>query len=124
VPAYPWGGHVVELIYVFDHPVIPTGSKVKGSVTQVDGASRKKRALAIANGNFSPLRTAHLDFDTLVLKDGTRLPSISYSPHLLSTASKAIITTISRQGRPEVPTWPEEPCAVARILGWWAPSSV
>ncbi len=70
----PVEGHILEPIYVFDHLVIPTGSKVQGRVTQVDSASRKKRALAIANGNFSPIRTAHLDFDTLVLKDGTRLP--------------------------------------------------
>jgi hypothetical protein len=70
----PVEGHILEPIYVFDHLVIPTGSKVQGRVTQVDGASRRKRALAIANGNFSPIRTAHLDFDTLVLKDGTKLP--------------------------------------------------
>lgn len=66
-------GHVLEPIYVFDHLVIPAGSKVKGRVTEVEGVSRKRRALAIANGDFTPLRTAHFDFNTLVLKDGTHL---------------------------------------------------
>ena len=69
----PVEAHVVDPIFVFDHMVIPTGSQVLGRVTQVESASRKQRGLAIANGNFSPLRKAHVDFDTLVLKDGTRL---------------------------------------------------
>jgi len=67
-------GQVIEPVYVFDHLMIPTGSKVEGRVTEVEGVSRKRRALAIANGDFIPIRTAHFDFDTLVLEDGTRLP--------------------------------------------------
>ena len=69
----PVEAHVVDPIFVFDHMVIPAGSQVLGRVTQVESASRKQRGLAIANGNFSPIRKAHVDFDTLVLKDGTRL---------------------------------------------------
>jgi hypothetical protein len=68
----PVEAHVVDPIFVFDHMVIPTGTQVLGRVTQVENASRKRRGLAVANGNFSPLRKAHVDFDTLVLKDGTR----------------------------------------------------
>lgn len=70
----PVEGRVVEPVYVFDHLVIPAGSEILGHVTQVDNASRKRRALAMANGNFSPIRKAHLEFDTLVLNDGTRIP--------------------------------------------------
>ena len=40
----------------------------------MDELSRKQRALTIANGDFTPLRKAHLGFDTLVLKDGRQLP--------------------------------------------------
>ncbi len=69
----PVEAHVVDPVFVFDHMVIPTGSQVLGRVTQVESASRKQRGLAIANGNFSPMRKARVDFDTLVLKDGTRL---------------------------------------------------
>ncbi len=67
-------GRIVEPIYVFDRMVIPAGSQILGRVASVESVSRGRRALAIANGDFTPLRQAHVDFDTLVLKDGTRLP--------------------------------------------------
>ena len=70
----PVEGKVVENVYVFDHLVIPAGSRVMGQVTKVDNAPRKERALAIANGNFTPLRHAHVDFNTLVEADGKRIP--------------------------------------------------
>lgn len=65
---------MVENVYVFDYLVIPAGSRVMGQVTKVDNAPRKQRALAIGNGNFTPLRHAHVDFNTLVEADGTHLP--------------------------------------------------
>ena len=70
----PVEGKVVENVYVFDHLVIPAGSRVIGQVTKVENAPRKERALAIANGNFTPLREAHIDFNTLVEADGKRIP--------------------------------------------------
>ncbi len=70
----PVEGKVVENVYVFDHLVIPAGSRVMGQVTKVDSAPRKQRALAIANGNFTPLRHAQVDFNTLVEADGKRIP--------------------------------------------------
>ena len=54
--------------------MIPAGATVLGSVSRVTPISRKRRALDIANGDFTPHRTAQLSFNTLVLKDGTRLP--------------------------------------------------
>src|ERR1039458_2320155 len=59
----PVEGKVAESVYVFDHLVIPAGSRVIGQVTKVDNAPKKQRALAIANGNFTPLRKAHVDFN-------------------------------------------------------------
>jgi hypothetical protein len=70
----PVEGKVVDNVYVFDHLVIPAGSRVMGQVTKVDNAPHKERALAIANGNFTPLRQAHVDFNTLVEADGKRIP--------------------------------------------------
>ena len=72
-PGVPVEARVVDPIFVFDHLVIPNGSHVLGRVAKVESATRKKRGLAIANGNFSPLRKADVDFDTLILTDGTRL---------------------------------------------------
>src|SRR5579863_8759674 len=57
----PVEGKVVDNVYVFDHLVIPAGSRVVGQVIKVDSAPKKQRALAIANGNFTPLRKAHVD---------------------------------------------------------------
>ena len=65
---------MAENVYVFDHLVIPAGSRVTGQVTKVDNAPRKQRALAIANGDFTPLRHAHVDFNTLVGPGGKRIP--------------------------------------------------
>ena len=79
-------GRVVDPIYVFDHLVIPAKTQVLGHVARVEGVSRGRRALAIANGDFTPLRKAHVDFDTLVLKDGRRLP----------------LQTVVSQGMPDV----------------------
>ncbi len=70
----PVEGKVVENVYVFDHLVIPAGSRVMGQVTKVDNAPHKERALAIANGNFTPLRQAHVDFNTLVGANGEHIP--------------------------------------------------
>ena len=70
----PVEGKIAENVYVFDHLVIPAGSRVLGQVTKVDSAPRKERALAIANGNFTPLRHARVDFNTLVESDGKRVP--------------------------------------------------
>jgi len=67
-------GRTVEPIYVFDHLVIPGGSRVEGRVSKVEGLSLKRRTLTIANGDFTPYRKPYLDFDTLVLEDGSRLP--------------------------------------------------
>ena len=70
----PVEGKVVENVYVFDRLVIPAGSRVMGQVTKVDTAPRKERALAIANGNFTPLRQARVDFNMLVGADGKHIP--------------------------------------------------
>jgi hypothetical protein len=70
----PVEGHIVEPIYVFDRMALPAATRVVGRVSSIEPLSRKRRALAIANGDFTPLRKAHVDFDTLVLKDGTRIP--------------------------------------------------
>jgi type IV secretory pathway VirB10-like protein len=70
----PVEGKVADNVYVFDHLVVPAGSRVMGQVTKVDNAPRKDRALAFANGNFTPLRQAQVDFNTLVEADGKRIP--------------------------------------------------
>jgi hypothetical protein len=47
---------------------------VLGHVTAVKDAPRKERVQAIMQGNFSPLRSAQVEFDTLVLGNGQHIP--------------------------------------------------
>jgi hypothetical protein len=67
-------GRLAEPIYVFDRMVIPAGTQVLGRVASIEPVSRGRRTMAILNGDFTPLRKAHVDFDTLVTKDGTKIP--------------------------------------------------
>jgi hypothetical protein len=69
---------VVEPVYSFDHLVIPVGTVVTGRVTEVKSVGRRRRAQAIMDGDFTPLREAKIEFDQLLLKD--------HSPLLLQTS--------------------------------------
>ena len=77
----PVEGVLLQPVYAFDRVVAPAGSKVLGHVTEVKGVSKKQRAQAMLQGDFTPLRTAKVEFDTLVLKDGRKIPiKTSVSP--------------------------------------------
>jgi len=67
-------GILLQPIYAFDRVAVPAGSKVLGHVTKVKDAPRKQRAQAMLQGDFTPLRTAKVEFDTLLLKDGRKIP--------------------------------------------------
>lgn len=84
----PVDGVLEHTIYVYDRPVIPAGSEVLGRVIKVQSASRLRRARAILNGDFTPLRTAEVEFDTLDLKDGRR---ISISTRVMAGAAPSIV---------------------------------
>jgi hypothetical protein len=66
-------GRLVETVYAFDHPVIPAGTVAVGRVTKIGPMSGAKRALAYANGNFSPFHEYAVGFETLTLPDGKHL---------------------------------------------------
>lgn len=70
----PVQGTLVQPVYSFDRIVAPAGSEVLGRITEVRSAPGKKRIEAIMQGNFTPLRSARVGFDTLVLKNGRRIP--------------------------------------------------
>lgn len=70
----PIEGHVVQPVYVFNREVIPAGSTLLGTVTKIDPVSRNKRLEALANGDLTPFHKAHIEFTTLILKGGKRIP--------------------------------------------------
>ena len=70
----PLEGELVQSAYAFDRIVIPAGSLVLGHVTVIKSAARRERVQAIMQGDLSPLRSAQVEFNTLVLKDGRHIP--------------------------------------------------
>jgi hypothetical protein len=64
---------VIEPVYAFDEQVVPAGAEVSGRVARVDLLSKWQRARAMMNGDFTPLRRAQLEFNSLTLPDGRTL---------------------------------------------------
>ena len=67
-------GTVTEPVYAYDRIVIAVGTKVRGHVSQIEIGSKFVRARAYMGGNFSPAKHAVLQFDTLLLDDGSETP--------------------------------------------------
>src|SRR6266404_3540068 len=63
-------GRIAQPVYVLDQVAIPTGTEVLGKVSEVHSVSKHRRFDAMASGDFTPLREAQVEFDTLVLQDG------------------------------------------------------
>ncbi|MHB8755400.1 MAG: hypothetical protein ACYC92_10665 [Candidatus Acidiferrales bacterium] len=70
----PIQAYVTEPIYAFDRVVVPKGSEVDGHITELVAPSKFKRTEAYLNADFSPHRAVQVEFDMLILKDGTRMP--------------------------------------------------
>ncbi len=75
-------GKTLEPIYAFDKLLIPVGTEVQGRVSAIDAVPKKVRTMDAADGNFSPRRNVHVQFDRLVMSDGRRV-------ELRTTASPA-----------------------------------
>jgi len=63
-------GKTTEPVYAFDKLLIPVGTAVNGKVSAIDAVPKKVRTLDAADGNFSPRRNVHVQFDELVMADG------------------------------------------------------
>src|SRR5258708_14222804 len=66
----PVEGKVLEPVFAFDREVVPAGAAVTGKVSQVQPVSKWQRFRAIVNGDFTPLRSASVEFDSVTLPDG------------------------------------------------------
>ncbi len=63
-------GKTMEPIYAFDKLLIPVGTVVNGKVSAIDPVPKMTRTMQAANGNFSPVRKVHVQFDEMVMADG------------------------------------------------------
>ena len=66
-------GKTTEPVYAFDKLLIPTGTVVNGKVSAIDPVPKKVRTLDATDGNFSPKRNVHVQFDELVMADGRHI---------------------------------------------------
>jgi len=63
-------GKTTEPVYAFDKLLVPVGTEVNGKVSAIDAVPKKVRVLQATDGNFSPTRNVHVQFDELVMPDG------------------------------------------------------
>lgn len=63
-------GRTTEPVYAFDKLLIPVGTVVNGKVAAIDRVPKMARTMQAMNGNFSPVRKVHVQFDELVMTDG------------------------------------------------------
>jgi hypothetical protein len=70
----PLRGHIVQPIYAFDKLVVPVGTGVNGTISEIQPVSAGKRTLAALDANLSPPHTIEVTFNELVLADGKRIP--------------------------------------------------
>jgi hypothetical protein len=64
---------LVESVYSHDRIVVPKGVKVLGHVEKLEGISKMSRFGAMIGGDFTPLRDVTLQFDKLILPDGSEM---------------------------------------------------
>ena len=74
IVGQPIHGKTTDPVYAFDKLLIPAGTSVNGKVSAIDPVPKKTRTLEAMDGNFSPVRAVHVQFDELVLSDGRRVP--------------------------------------------------
>jgi hypothetical protein len=63
-------GKTTVPVYAFDKLLIPMGTVVNGKVSAIDAVPKMARTMQAMNGNFSPARTVHVQFEELVMGDG------------------------------------------------------
>jgi hypothetical protein len=61
---------LLESVFAFDREVIPAGTVAQGQVSRVQPVGKWQRVRAIVNGDFTPLRSAQVEFTALILPDG------------------------------------------------------
>lgn len=66
---------LLEPIFAFDREVVPAGTVAQGQVSHVQPVPKWQRVRAVVGGDFTPLRSARVEFSTLTLSDGHTIPT-------------------------------------------------
>lgn len=70
----PIQGRLMQPVYAFDKLVVPAGTEVTGRISAIEPITRKKRFLSLLNADLTPSRKVQIEFDDLVMPNGTRMP--------------------------------------------------
>src|SRR5271157_799369 len=89
---------VLEPVFAFDREVIPAGAVVQGEVSRTQPIGKRQRVRAILSGDFTPLRSAKVEFTTVILPDGRKLPA-----HTVETKGLNSIYTEPRKNQKAQP---------------------
>jgi hypothetical protein len=87
----------IEPVYAFDKLLIPEGTVVNGKISAIDGVPGRARVMDAANGNFSPARRVHVQFDELVMGDGRHVTLRTVA----SPAPDGVLRFVSADGKAE-----------------------
>ncbi len=66
-------GHITQPVYVFDQVAIPAGTEVVGKIAEVHPVPRFRQFNSVVGGDFTRLKEAQVEFDSLVMKDGSEV---------------------------------------------------
>jgi hypothetical protein len=66
---------LLDPVFAFDREVVSAGTVAQGQVSRLQPYNKWERTKAILNGDFTPLRRAEVQFSTLILPDGRKLPT-------------------------------------------------
>jgi hypothetical protein len=97
---------VIDPVFAYDRVVIPSGATVTGHVAGFEEPPRWSRLRAKLAGDFTPQHTPIVQFDTLALPDGTRLPISTAAATgreriVLSTTTAARTSGVIERGKAE-----------------------
>lgn len=70
----PVEGHLIDPVYSVDHVVLPANTPIYGKISSLKPAPGHARLWEWINGGFTPLNQPVLQFDSIQLPDGARLP--------------------------------------------------
>ena len=89
----PVAAKLLEPLFAFDHEVVPAGTEVTGRVSRLESLTKWQRFRTILAGDFTPLHQAEIEFTSLSLPGGRRVP--------LHTAATVGLNSIYSPPRPK-----------------------
>src|SRR5579864_8454558 len=94
---------LLESVFAFDREVLPAGTIARGQVSRVQPVGKGQRFRAIVNGDFTPLRTAEVEFTTLILPDGRQLSTHTAETVGLNSIYKELSKKKNQKALPQNP---------------------